>query len=1198
MKKLILYKKFKAKSSDVNHSSKSKYNSANNVELNNTFTNNISSIYDDINRKNKTKKEEISILSNANLNILKKLTTYAKEEILNNSSDFPSANKKHFFDLKSLDSLTKIKHKIINSKKSFKRKIKKNLNKNSKIIASNYSSQLSLNSHKIMNNLKIKEKFSLHNKSMKKHRKRNSMVHMKNNYMSEAFLNDVKEEKLINLKNISNKNLEINYEMKTKINYEKFMNEIEIMKINNNLRKDIHFIKLKNKISKLKDSFQSVQNKNNFNQNSIEKFRILKKKKMLYDSLDEEDYEEELLGFYISPDSWYIQIFDIVLLLLSISYSIFVPFLLSINYFSKNDNKILNYIFILIDVVYIVDCFLCLFKGYKNFYEHLIIKPKKIMRHYLKTWFVIDFLQAIPFFTFIIYNIFSFKFNLDYKLEIILLLKVIKLYKLFYYNYTISHISEIITSNELIDNYGGFILVIFIILIILNITSCLFIFIGKNSYPGWIIKINIQDENYIVKYLTSIYFIIVTITSVGYGDITGITNSELLFQIYLLIIGTIAYSFTISYISNMIVKTNEKSKNFEKNMEIINEVKLNHPHMKTSLYNELLRNVYNMKLYEKKDKHILLDSLPYSLKNILIINMNKNIIDHFIFFKNIDNSGFIIKVVNSFVPIISIKDDIILQEGDYIKEIIFIKKGLISLNINFDLNDIESSLNKYIYKNQIGKINIHFLKNSNFNNKKLLLNKSLDSSYSEINLNPNKNILEVKIVEIRNNEHFGDALMFLNERSPLNAIIRTKSAELLMLRKIEAIEIYSLYPNIWKRINKISLYNMDQIYLKIKKYVIKFAKINKMDINKIINKRKRNIHKKIKFNEKSIYNNSKKNLFESNKNSNNEKIISNEINQDLNQKEQINIKNQSTNSPINLFHSKEKNFNHQKRDNINLTDIKSYFQSSSDIYKEKVLNTEIKENLEENKNSSISPCLSKLSDQSIVIKIDKMKEKLIYNSFINLKQIKQTNFHINSSYENINKLSNDKYIKDLNLQLKITNILKFENKENNNNVEKITYLNFPKTTTITNKKATFNTILFNNINTEKEEMTHKSSSKLPSFFDENYERFHSNKNLLDNINRKAKLKRSQTKKKTNKINRQLNIITKNIENTSININNPDKYYSNFFKNIIDKKTQIVNTNSNNNTKIETKNGTSLFKYYMKDKSINNSDNKEEIHSEK
>ena len=51
-------------------------------------------------------------------------------------------------------------------------------------------------------------------------------------------------------------------------------------------------------------------------------------------------------------------------------------------------------------------------------------------------------------------------------------------------------------------------------------------------------------------------------------------------------------------------------------------------------------------------------------------------------------------------------------------------------------------------------------------------------------------IIDIKIVEIRKNEHFGDALMFLNERSPINAKIKTKNAELLMLRKIEAIEIY------------------------------------------------------------------------------------------------------------------------------------------------------------------------------------------------------------------------------------------------------------------------------------------------------------------------------------------------------------------------------------------------------------------------
>ena len=135
-------------------------------------------------------------------------------------------------------------------------------------------------------------------------------------------------------------------------------------------------------------------------------------------------------------------------------------------------------------------------------------------------------------------------------------------------------------------------------------------------------------------------------------------------------------------------------------------------------------------------------------------------------------------------------------------------------------------------------------------------------------------------------------------------------------------------------------------------------------------------------------------------------------------------------------------------------------------------------------------------------------------------------------------------------------------------------------------------------------MTHKSTSKLPSVFDDNYERFNSKNNLLDNINinnNKQKFKRYQTRKAPNKINKQLNIITKNIEHTSNNINNPDKFYSNFFKNIIDKKSQIINSNTNsyNNTKtpkprkIENKIGTSLFKYYLREKSIQFSDNKEE-----
>ena len=342
---------------------------------------------------------------------------------------------------------------------------------------------------------------------------------------------------------------------------------------------------------------------------------------------------------------------------------------------------------------------------------------------------------------------------------------------------------------------------------------------------------NIQDESYLSLYLTSTYFVIVTITTVGYGDITGNTISEIIFQVLLLIIGTIAYSFIISYFSNYTIKINKKSMTFEKNLGILQEIKLNHPNMKNSIYKEVLRNLYNEQLYEKQDKNILFDCLPYSMKNKLIIEMYKPIINNFVFFKDIDNSDFIVKVVTSLKPLLSIKGDIVIEEGDFIKEIIFVKKGIINLNLSINIKDPESSLKKYLGENDIGKYHIsydqskiiHPKNKEKVNFGEELLNSSLSSENNNDEDNKD-NIEDIKIIQIRNNEHFGDALMFLNERCPLIAKVRTKTAELLILRKIEAIEIYSIYPNIWKRINKKSLFNMEQIYLKIKKMVIELFK--------------------------------------------------------------------------------------------------------------------------------------------------------------------------------------------------------------------------------------------------------------------------------------------------------------------------------------------------------------------------------------
>ena len=229
MKKLISFQNNKIKSLDLKKVSILKNKLNNNNESKNLFTSSLSSKFNDILKKNviKENQKEINILSNENLKIVKRLSTFAKEEILNDSADFSKLSKKNFSKLKSIKSVTKSKDRMDKPNKVSKI----NLNK----------SGFSTNSQKIVNKNKLKQNYSFHKSksNIKKKHYRNSAMVIKSNLMSKAFLGEIKEKKM-----------GINFEMKTKINYEEFMNQMEIMKINFYLRKNINFLKLKKNFRK------------------------------------------------------------------------------------------------------------------------------------------------------------------------------------------------------------------------------------------------------------------------------------------------------------------------------------------------------------------------------------------------------------------------------------------------------------------------------------------------------------------------------------------------------------------------------------------------------------------------------------------------------------------------------------------------------------------------------------------------------------------------------------------------------------------------------------------------------------------------------------------------------------------------------------------------------------------------------------
>ena len=296
-----------------------------------------------------------------------------------------------------------------------------------------------------------------------------------------------------------------------------------------------------------------------------------------------------------------------------------------------------------------------------------------------------------------------------------------------------------------------------------------------------------------------------------------------------------AYSYSVSSLSNYVQTVDSRTQNFNNKMAILQHLKLTHEKMSQSLYEKIVRFLkYNT--HNERDKNEIIDNLPIGLRTTLIMEMYKPIINNFIFFKTYSSSDFIIRVILAFRPIFVMKNEKLVNEGDYIEEIVFVKRGTLSLELPLPVlikdKDIE---NINIFKRRATLLNMDFphypLKtinnelnnqkpkiidfNNTFNQQKTLTfvkGKGLNYVNTLNNNRFNKPIQQyVKIIEIRKNEHFGDILMFLNRRSPLSMKVKSKNAELFLLNKTDAVEISMNFPKIWSLIIKKSLFNMEQI---------------------------------------------------------------------------------------------------------------------------------------------------------------------------------------------------------------------------------------------------------------------------------------------------------------------------------------------------------------------------------------------------
>ena len=163
-----------------------------------------------------------------------------------------------------------------------------------------------------------------------------------------------------------------------------------------------------------------------------------------------------------------------------------------------------------------------------------------MIKRYLKGYFLIDILGTFPLFAV------GPRWLLATKLFRIVKMKI-------YISRINSMVYELLSGylhsrKEMLVNIQKTVRFLILLILTIHLFACIWIWLGKDSDEGWVTAkqslLSDPNSNFDL-YVAAIYWVMTTFTTVGYGDFTGQTNSENVFQIICIFVGIGFFGYII-----------------------------------------------------------------------------------------------------------------------------------------------------------------------------------------------------------------------------------------------------------------------------------------------------------------------------------------------------------------------------------------------------------------------------------------------------------------------------------------------------------------------------------------------------------------------------------------------------------------------------------------------------------------------------
>ncbi|XP_036887518.1 potassium voltage-gated channel subfamily H member 5 [Sturnira hondurensis] len=244
---------------------------------------------------------------------------------------------------------------------------------------------------------------------------------------------------------------------------------------------------------------------------------------------------------------------DWVILILTFYTAIMVPY--NVSFKTKQNNIAWLVLDSVVDVIFLVDIVLNFHTTFVGPGGEVISDPKLIRMNYLKTWFVIDLLSCLP------YDIINAFENVDEGISSLFSsLKVVRLLRLGRVARKLDHYLE----------YGAAVLVLLVCVfgLVAHWLACIWYSIGDYEVINEVTN-NIQKGSWLYQlassigtpyryntstgiweggpskdslYVSSLYFTMTSLTTIGFGNIAPTTDVEKMFSVAMMMVGSLLYA--------------------------------------------------------------------------------------------------------------------------------------------------------------------------------------------------------------------------------------------------------------------------------------------------------------------------------------------------------------------------------------------------------------------------------------------------------------------------------------------------------------------------------------------------------------------------------------------------------------------------------------------------------------------------------